>query len=103
MALITGEPLRVSLAELRESFDVLLRHLEAATGTEVTLDKEYFWSVPSDELYAVANEPSDLTVGQLSESLEHLRELIADHDRSVAFHLVWLADVLRAIGHDVPW
>ncbi|WP_052868705.1 hypothetical protein [Streptomyces niger] len=99
---MTGEPLRVSLAELRESFDVLLHHLETTTGTEVTLDKEYFWSVPSDELYDPANEPSGLTVGQLSESLEHLRDLLADRDRSVAFHLVWLADVLRAIGHDLP-
>ncbi|WP_208870247.1 hypothetical protein [Streptomyces monomycini] len=63
MVLMTGEPLRVALAELRESFDVLLRHGEATAGTEVTLDKEYFWSVP--------------------------------------FHLVRLADVLRAIGHDL--
>ncbi|MFG2820253.1 hypothetical protein ACGFX4_12580 [Kitasatospora sp. NPDC048365] len=99
---MTGKPLYVSLAELRRSFDVLLRHVEAAAGDAVALDKDYFWSVPSDELYDVAREPGDLTIGQLSESWQHLKDLLADQDRAVGHHLVWLADVLRAIGQDFP-
>jgi hypothetical protein len=90
------------LPELREAFDVLLRHLEATTGADVALDKEYFWSVPSDELYDATNEPSSLTIGQLSESWQHLEDLLADQDRSLAYHLVGIADVLRAIGHGLP-
>ncbi|WP_328670112.1 hypothetical protein OG905_15710 [Streptomyces sp. NBC_00322] len=100
---MSGEPLVVSIAELRESFDVLLRHVEAVTaGDAVILDKDYFWSVPPDELYDVYTEPDDLTIGQLSESWQHLRDLRADQDRATANHLVWLADVLRAIGQDLP-
>ncbi|MFE4977226.1 hypothetical protein ACFRAR_34610 [Kitasatospora sp. NPDC056651] len=100
---MTDEPLSVPLAELRRSFDVLLRHVEAATaGGAVALDKDYFWSVPPDEQYDVTRRPDDLTIGQLSESWQHLRDLLADEDRVLGYHLVWLADVLRAIGQDLP-
>ncbi|MFD5465101.1 hypothetical protein ACFWIQ_20065 [Kitasatospora sp. NPDC127059] len=100
---MTGEPLYVSLAELRRSFDVLLSHVEAAAaGDTVALDKDYFWSIPSDELYDVAREPGAPTIGQLSESWQHLRDLLADQDRALGYHLVWLADVLRAMGQDFP-
>ncbi|MFE6049228.1 hypothetical protein ACFQ6N_00545 [Kitasatospora sp. NPDC056446] len=98
---MTDEPLHVSLAELRASFDILLRHVEAtAAGDAVALDKDYFWSVPSAEQYDVLREPAELTIGQLSESWQHLRDLLADPDRALGYHLVWLADILRAIGQD---
>ncbi|MFD4657140.1 hypothetical protein ACFWP2_16105 [Kitasatospora sp. NPDC058444] len=100
---MTGEPLSVSLAELRRSFDVLLRHVEAsAAGDAVLLDQDYFWSIPPNALYDVTREPDELTIGQLSESWQHLRDVLADPDRTLGYHLVWLADVLRAIGHDLP-
>ncbi|MFE7530903.1 hypothetical protein ACFU7Y_35095 [Kitasatospora sp. NPDC057542] len=100
---MTGEPLSVPLAELRRSFDVLLCHVEAAAaGDTVALDEDYFWSIPPDKLYDVTREPDDLTIGQLSESWQHLRDLLADPDRALSYHLTWLADVLRAIAHDLP-
>ncbi|MEU9048014.1 MULTISPECIES: hypothetical protein [unclassified Kitasatospora] len=99
---MTGDPLHVSLDELRRSFDVLIRHVEGATaGGAVVLDKDYFWSIPSDELYDVAKVPGNLTIGQLTESWQHLQELLAKEDRALGYHLVWFADVLRAIGQDL--
>ncbi|GAB4582259.1 hypothetical protein Ntsu_00910 [Nocardia sp. IFM 10818] len=99
---MTGEPLLVPLAELRRSFEVLLDHVEAVAGTGVvSLDKDYFWSVPAEQLYDINSEPSDLTIGQLSESWQHMRDLLTNQDRALSYHLVWLADVLRAIGQDI--
>ncbi|MFF3354937.1 hypothetical protein ACFYWN_20300 [Streptomyces sp. NPDC002917] len=51
------------------------------------------------KLYDVYNEPRTITIGQLSESWQHLEGLLTDEDRAVGCHLVWLADVIRAIGH----
>ncbi|MGW6919435.1 hypothetical protein ACWGB8_37315 [Kitasatospora sp. NPDC054939] len=100
---MTDEPLTISLAELRQAVDVLLRRVEAAAGGDVVaLGAEYFWAVPPDEQYDVATPPGELTIGQLSESWQHLRDLVAEPDRAVGYHLVWLADVLRAIGRDRP-
>ncbi|MFI9535689.1 hypothetical protein ACIG56_20865 [Nocardia fusca] len=102
IVLVTDDPMHVSLPELRRSFDVIFDHLEAVTKSDsVVLDKDYFWSISPDERYDVYNTPADLTIGQLSESWQHLRDLLADPDQALSYHLVWLADVLRAIGDDI--
>lgn len=93
-----SEPLRIPLDRLRHAFELALQHIEASAGGTVALEHDYFWSVPGDELYDVPNEPRTITIGQLSESWQHLENLLADPNRAVGHHLVWLADVLRAIG-----
>ncbi|MDX2748352.1 MULTISPECIES: hypothetical protein [Streptomyces] len=93
-----NEPLRIPLDQLRTAFELALQHIEASAGSAVALEHDYFWSVPGDELYEVLNEPRTITIGQLSESWQHLEDLLADPNRAVGHHLVWLADVLRAIG-----
>ncbi|MEX2985597.1 hypothetical protein [Streptomyces sp. C36] len=99
---MTSEPLQIPLDQLRHAFDVVLRQVEASAGLTVTLNEEYFWSIPGDELYDVLNEPKTLTIGQLSESWQRIEDLLAHQDRALGYHLVWLADVIRAIGQDTP-
>ncbi|MFJ7158641.1 hypothetical protein ACIQUQ_27380 [Streptomyces sp. NPDC101118] len=95
-----SEPLQIPLDRLRQAFDLALQHIEASAGSTVALQHDYFWSVPGDEAYDVLDEPGTITIGLLSESWQHLEDLLADPDRVVGHHLVWLADVLRAIGQD---
>ncbi|WP_253974465.1 hypothetical protein [Myxococcus dinghuensis] len=57
--------------------------------TEVELDSDHYWSIPNDKLYSVYEDPSDFTVGQLSEDLENVR----------AF--VWVSTLLRFIGSKI--
>ncbi|MDA5282152.1 hypothetical protein [Streptomyces sp. Isolate_45] len=96
------EPVRIPIDQLRRALDVALRHIEASAGPTVTLEEDLFWSVPADELYSIGAEPRAFTIGELSESWQHLEDLLAHQDRAVGHHLVWLADVIRAIGQDVP-
>ncbi len=94
-----NDPLQIPLDQLRHAFELALHHIEASAGSEVVaLEHDYFWSVPGDELYDVPNQPRTITIGQLSESWQHLEDLLADPGRAVGQHLVWLADILRAIG-----
>jgi len=96
---MTGWPLQIPVAELRKLIEVALHHVENTAGDVVAVDKDYFWSIPPDELYDVYNRPTDLTIGQISECWENLQPLLADDDRALGYDLVWLAEVLRAIGH----
>jgi hypothetical protein len=91
-------PLTVTVAELRSALSSILDHVEATSGQQLVLDQGYFWSVPGDDLFDVTKEPSELTIGQLSESLEFLRTAERDPDDILGYHLVWAADLLRAIG-----
>ena len=87
--------MRIEVAAIRETVTRLLDDLEATHGEAVTLPEDFFYSVPFPELYDVLGDAPQLTVGQLTESWENLQR----DDASVQWELVWLGDVLKAIGH----
>lgn len=96
-----SERVRVPIALLRRASELLLDHLEGVEGDAVLLDKDYYWAIAPEQLYDAYVEPSVFTVGQLSECLEHLEQLVEDPSRSTSFALVWLADLLRGAGQAV--
>jgi hypothetical protein len=95
------ERLTVPIDELRLVCSRLLDHLASAEGNEVQLEKDFFWAIPPEQLYNVDASPQDLTIGQLSESWKNLTNILGDDSPTNAFALVWLADVLRAIGQEI--
>ncbi|MEO6086701.1 MAG: hypothetical protein ABIQ18_26665 [Umezawaea sp.] len=88
----------IPLADVRRACELLIAHVERHGGS-VTVEHDYFWSVPLESAYDVDAEPADLTIGQVTESWEHVRTMLDDESRTVGYGLVWLADVLRAVGH----
>ena len=75
----------INLAELRQISEILFSHIEEAYGQTVALPVDYYWDIPDAELYAMDAEPTQLSVGQLSEDWEFLSKM--------------LANILRAIGN----
>jgi len=87
--------LQIQVAELREIFDRLMTHVESTQGDQVTLHEDYFYSLPAPGLYNVLEDAPDPTIGQLTESLDSLRR----GEGTITHELVWLGDVLKAVGH----
>lgn len=93
------EPLQINTAELRRAFEVVLSHIESKTGPSILLDVDHFWSVSGNDLFDVYRSP-ELTIGQIVESWDNLaRERSGDSESALAYDFVWLAEVLKAIGH----
>lgn len=91
----------VSVEVLRQVMERALDNLQAQAGERVELDNDFFWSVPPELTYDVYTqpEPDQLTVGQLSESWSNLARLNEAGGAVLPYALVWLADVLKALGH----
>lgn len=97
---MTSDAIRIDLSELRSAFDTVIRHIESTEGAQVQLPADFFWSVPTPEIYVVDRNPP-LTIGQISWSWENLRrERDGDDSATIGFAAVWLSEVLRAIGHE---
>jgi hypothetical protein len=92
--------LTVQVSRLRKAFELITGYLTKVEGGELTLSHDYFWSIPADELYDVYRRPTSLTVGQLSESWQHIEDVLDGKTEALNYHLIWLSDVLRAIGDD---
>lgn len=64
----------------------------------MTLHEDFFYSLPFPEICDVTSDAPSLTIGQLTESWTNLQR--TQHiDSTVTSELVWLGDLLKALGH----
>ncbi|PKW18649.1 hypothetical protein [Saccharopolyspora spinosa] len=91
----------VSVEVLRQVLNQALDNLQQQAGETVELDKDYFWSIPPEAAYDIYTQPDpeQLTIGQLSESWNNLTQLLSRGEPVPPYALVWISDVLKALGH----
>ena len=88
----------ISLSDLADALDRLVRQLRQSEGDGVALEHDLFWAVPTAQLFDVNQQPSDLTIGQLSESWQWVRNSLDDELPIVPYAFVWIGDILKAVG-----
>lgn len=96
-----GQQVQISVEVLRNAADRLLSHLQAVEGPVISFDRDMFWAIPAEQRNNVYAEPTDFTVGQLTESLQNLEPIVEGSSPASSYALVWLADLLRAAGEAV--
>lgn len=64
-------------------------------------DRDFYWEVPSDRLYAVKKEQPQLDMGRLSDDWEFLVPIKDDKNQAVALMLIHLAPLLRYLGEEI--
>ena len=92
-----AESLVIRMEELRNAISRTLVAAENRLGAEVTLADDHYWHLQVDEAFDMSTEPSSLTVGQLSDDLEHLREAANVEPENVWHELAHLVGLLRAV------
>lgn len=96
------EPLRIGIGDLRHAISVALDELERASGDELSLDCDYYWDIRTEERYRLDEPQDNFVVGQISELISHVGTLVEHPERATRLHLVWLGDLLKAIGEIAP-
>jgi hypothetical protein len=91
----------VTVTELRAAAELLFSHLERKGIRSVTLPEDDYWDVPADIRYDPYDKPTRHTIGQLSDDLTELRQMMDGSRPLVAWGFVWLAVLLRRVGETV--
>lgn len=73
---------------------------ESVSGTTAAFEHDYFWSVPAAEQFNIYEGPPELTIGQVSELIDHFALLDSEPDRVFSYHLIWIGQMLQAMGSD---
>lgn len=95
--------MKIKLAEVRRAFELLMAHTEEMIPSqEFELDKEYYWNVPQDKRYDQHDKPTDLTMGQLTDDWNEVRQISSGERDAIGYGLVWLSTILRRIGETTP-
>lgn len=88
----------ISTAELRETLGKILDYLDETGRPVLPIEDDFYWSIPRESLFDPYQEPSGFLLEQLSFDLERLEKIREGENDPVGYSLVWLGNVLRAIG-----
>lgn len=94
--------LEIRFGHLRQALNLVVDELERAHGDCLRIDGDYFWAVPAEQRMNVYEQPASLTVGQLSDLLDGMQNLVEDPGRVTVVDAVKLAEVLRTAGDALP-
>jgi len=92
-----ADALVVRISDLRHALDRALDATETLLGAEVALHADYYWHLPVDAAFDVYAEPRALTVGQLSDDVDAIRDPSDGVPESAWHSLMHLVGVLRAL------
>ena len=90
-------PVTLHLDEVRSALTQILVAVEELLGSEVDLTVDHYWHLPVDAAFDMTQEPTTLTVGQVSDDVAHLQELDKPTPETVWHDLTHLTGLLRAL------
>lgn len=91
--------MEIEVQKLRLVAERIFNHIENDLGVRsLPLDNDYYWQIPDAELYSVDKDPPELDIGQLSEDLSFLEDVVSDREQAVSLMFLHLAPLLRYLA-----
>lgn len=92
---------QIDVPELLALCRIVLEKTIEQGAREVSLERDFYWSIAPGQRYYVYDEPRDFSIGQLSSDLEGLRSLAREDGFIPPNALVWLARIIEALGDEI--
>ena len=91
--------MEINLVDLKKVINHLLDHIiETREITSFELKNNFYWNIPSPDVYNVDIKPKELDIGSIHDEWEFLSDLLDNENQPVAYQLTELAPILRYIG-----
>lgn len=91
-----GQPIALNLVELRDAVSRVLDQVASDLGSEFLVEDDYYWHLPVESAFDMTGEPSEFSVGQVTDDLELLSEQAPPSE--AAWHdLAHLIGLLRVV------
>ncbi len=95
-------PTTINVPELRRILNDLLIHVESVAGPTVTLDSDFYWDLPTPEMWDVSKDIAKVDlVGSLGDDLHFLQSMETIVEDGPSLNLIHAAPLLRYIGEKV--
>ncbi len=92
--------MKIKIAELEKVLSDLLAELHEQKCEEIEIDKEdFYWAISKEELYNPYNQPNQLTLGQLSDDLEHIHKIFEKKLPIVCYDFAKISYIFLFIGN----
>ena len=92
--------MKIQTSEIRAIVETLCQYLEETKRHEIETEQDYYWQIPRSDLYDPTKDPTDFTLGQLTDDWSELQRIAKDTSPPIGFAFVWLSSILRIIGEE---
>ena len=94
----------IVISDLRLIFNAIFDSIENDLGfKDVTLNKDYYYSIPDADRYNMQCDPVDYNVGQLFEDWDFLKIILKDGSMATPMNLIHLAPLIDYLATQVDW
>jgi hypothetical protein len=94
----------INLKILKQAVNSVLDHLIEDLNLEavpIEDGKDFYWDCPAAQMYNLSIEPTELTVGRLSDDAHFIRLIQRGQSGDISYNLVHVAPLLRYIAETV--
>lgn len=93
--------MHIRIAELQAICEKLFDHLHELGIETVELPHDFYWEIPEEQRYDRHAVPDDPVNARLSDDWHELCKLLSEQSPPIAYKLIWVAAILRAVGERV--
>jgi hypothetical protein len=94
--------MEINIDELQLILSQLLSRLKEIKGTDIELNNDFYWDIPSEELYNPYQEPKELTLGKLSDDWQEIKRLTDNQLDAIPYDLKRISNILKALSIENP-
>ena len=91
--------MKIKISEIETTVSLLLTMLKDSIGEEIALDNDYYWEILSEDMYNPYVEPTNFTLGQLSDDITEIRRLKTTGD-AIGYDLKRISRILNALSFE---
>jgi len=85
----------ISIAELRKVFELILSSINIQESTKLKIDHDYYWEIYPSEAFNVLNDKTpEIVVGQLTDDMSELKEILEKKRKPIGHDLEYLANII---------
>jgi hypothetical protein len=90
----------LQIEDLRTAVGLALDAFVATHGPEVGLTHDLYWHLQTGDLFEMSRVPTEMTVGQTTDDLAEVRQMLDSGDFQPAWHaLLHIGGLLRLVEH----
>lgn len=93
---------QIRIDDLQKAIILLLSNFKTNIGEVIEIENDFYWDIPSKELYNPYEEPKQLTLGQLSDDINEVQRLANEPSSAISYDLKRISNIIKAMSIENP-
>ena len=96
--------MELDIHNLKRILDLIFEHLSKdlnVSNVPIEADKDFYWEVPTENLFDVRKDQPRLDIGRLSDDWDFLQRMAEKREEAVSLMLIHVAPLLQHIGQKI--